>query len=229
LFLAGPIPGILTQLGIGCERQLGRNELKAMRLRGWILPVKSLTYCLLLLFATLPLQAEPEFQFKTDWRGERIELPPGFAPELGWNGVEEIRFAPGMFEPGTESFFSYVLVFLLEEGSDVSPESIQREVLTYYQGLAKAVMGNTNRPVDTSQFDFALGDPKTSGDTTEFTGQLNWVEPFATQQPQKLNLEISLWKHLKQPALFFSVSPQPADHAIWTKLREIREDFQFQD
>ena len=39
--------------------------------------------------------AEPVFQFETGppaWRGERIALPPGFAPDLGWTGVEEIRF-----------------------------------------------------------------------------------------------------------------------------------------
>ncbi len=191
--------------------------------------MKTLFSCLLLLFLSLPLQAEPKFLFNTDWRGERIELPPGFAPALGWNGVEVIRFAPGMFEPETESFFSYALVFLLDEGSDVSPEAIQREVLVYYQGLSQAVMGSRGRTVDTSKFVYTMGEPKQSGAAIEFTGQLDWVEPFATQQPQKLNLEIRLWKHGERPALFFAVSPQPADHAIWTKLREIRDQFRFED
>jgi hypothetical protein len=59
---------------------------------------------------------EPTFVFDTGvppWKGERLELPPGFAPDLGWTGVEHIRFAPGMFDPEASDFFSYAIAFLL--------------------------------------------------------------------------------------------------------------------
>ena len=32
------------------------------------------------------------------WRGERIALPPAFAPKMKFKGVEQVRFAPGMFD-----------------------------------------------------------------------------------------------------------------------------------
>jgi hypothetical protein len=100
--------------------------------------------CLILLAAITPhASAEPEFVFETgtpEWKGERLDLPPGFAPDLGWTGVEHIRFAPGMFKAGEPDFFSYVLVFLLEPGSDVSESALKRELLVYYRGLSKAVM-----------------------------------------------------------------------------------------
>ena len=51
--------------------------------------------------------------FDTEWKGERIELPPTFAPKMKMEGIEEIRFAPGMFKPGEEDFFSYVFVFAI--------------------------------------------------------------------------------------------------------------------
>ena len=54
-----------------------------------------------------------ELIFKTDWKGERIVLPPKFAPDMKLTGVEEIRFAPGMFKPESETFFTYVFVFAL--------------------------------------------------------------------------------------------------------------------
>lgn len=181
-------------------------------------------FLLFLIFLASPALAEPTFKFDCDWRGERIELPPSFAPTLGWKGVETIRFAPGMFEAGSESFFSYALVFLLAPDSDVSKAGIEREVLTYYQGLATAVM--RGKPVDTEKFTFAA---TAVDDSPDFTGVLKWVEPFSTQAAQTLNLEIHLWKHGEQPAIFFSVSPQPVDHEIWTELRRIRESFRFED
>ena len=41
----------------------------------------------------IPLEA-PE-----GWKGETISLPPGFAPGMKLQGLEKIRFAPGMFKP----------------------------------------------------------------------------------------------------------------------------------
>lgn len=184
---------------------------------------------LFFLIAALPriTPAEPEFRFETgpEWRGERIELPPGFAPDLGWNGVEVIRFAPGMFQPESDSFFSYALVFLLEAGSDVSREAIQREVLTYYRGLATAVMGGKGIPVDAGAFTL---DMEEDSDTV-LRATLDWIEPFATRQAQTLHLEIHPWMHGQQPAIFFAVSPQPEDHVIWTELRRIQESFRFEE
>ena len=74
--------------------------------------------------------AEPKFVFDTGnppWRGERIELPPGFAPDLGWKGVEQIRFAPGMFTEGEDDFFSYVLVFLLSNEAKTDKPTLEQE------------------------------------------------------------------------------------------------------
>ena len=87
-------------------------------------------------------EAAPRFLFSTGepaWRGERIPLPPGFAKDMGWRGFEEIRFAPGMFEPDSEQFFTYVLAFYLEPGTTTREENLKREFLAYYRGLAKAV------------------------------------------------------------------------------------------
>ena len=67
------------------------------------------------------------------------------------------------------------------------------------------------------------------GESRNFTGKLDWVEPFATQKPQNLNLEVRLWKHGEQPAIFFGVSPQPANHKIWAELRRIRDAFRFEE
>lgn len=177
------------------------------------------------------------FQFNTpaEWRGEVITLPPGFAKDLEWHGTESIRFAPGMFDAKSESFFSYVLAFVLSKDDDLSDEAVKAQVLTYYQGLASAVMGAEKDVTDT--FKLALqkskdGEPApppadAKAKTVKgWTGSLDWVEPFQTKAAQTLNFEIHLWENGERPVLYFTVSPQKTDHPIWAEMRKHRALFE---
>ncbi len=69
----------------------------------------SLTCLLLLMPSGLP--ADTLYQTApSDWRPEVIPFPLGFAPDLGLEGVEELRFAPGMFDAKAADYFSYCFV-----------------------------------------------------------------------------------------------------------------------
>ncbi len=158
-----------------------------------------------------------------------IKLPPGFALDLEWHGIESIKFAPGMFEAGSDSFFSYLLVFLLSKEDDVSEKSLHTQILAYYRGLAKAVMGGKKMPVNTDDFKFTLKALPADSDKkliSVWEGTLDWTEPFATQKAQTLNMEIHQWKNGDQPVLYFMVSPQKKDHAIWKEMRGYRDKFE---
>ncbi|MDA1229413.1 MAG: hypothetical protein O2856_01440 [Planctomycetota bacterium] len=48
------------------------------------------------------------------WGGATIQLPPGFAAEMKVKGSEHIRFAPGMMNPESDTFFSHAFVVELE-------------------------------------------------------------------------------------------------------------------
>ena len=181
---------------------------------------------------------EPDFHFDTGdppWKGERIPLPPGFAPNLGWKGVEQIRFAPGMFQPDAPDFFSYIIVFLLEPGAAITKEAVEKEHLVYYQGLAEAVMGSKGATVDASQFSMELKPatdlepaPESAEKPSGYRGLLQWTEPFATQKPQILHFEITTWIYEGKPVVLSCVSPvDPEKEAPWKALREIRRSFRF--
>jgi hypothetical protein len=181
--------------------------------------------------------SEPQFVFDTGepaWAGERIELPPSFAPSLGWKGVEQIRFAPGMFQAEAKGFFSYVLVFLLEPEAETSEAALKRELLTYYKGLSEAVMKGKSKTVNTSTFSLSLtmtdaleDAPAKAMNVTAYTAILKWIEPFATQKSQALQFEIHCWEHLGQPVVLSCVSPLERDQTVWTQLRDIRKKFHF--
>jgi hypothetical protein len=178
--------------------------------------------------------------FHTDWKGERIELPPRFAPAMTLKGTEEIRFAPGMFDAKSDSFFTYAFVFSVPKAQELTPELIQKELLAYYRGLAEAVSKGKGRPVDGSKFTFATQPSKDATATPEklpaftkvaqYSGELNWIEPFATAQPQVLHFEIQAWA---DPAtarnyLFVCASPKvPGEtDTTWKELRQIRRSFE---
>lgn len=184
---------------------------------------------------------EPRFLFDTGsppWKGERIPLPPGFARDLGWTGVEEIRFAPGMFQPDEPDFFSYILVFALQPDSDISEKGLKQELLTYYQGLSEAVMSNAGLDVNAEEFTIALekaarengGAPEANPKATAWVGTLNWVEPFATKKEQTLHFEVHTWKQGDLPVVLSCVSPvdPKANEGPWMRLREIRKSFRLE-
>ena len=165
--------------------------------RNPVLAVLASTISILALAIPAPGQTDAKptgdvtFHFETGsppWTGERIDLPPSFARDLGWNGVEEIRFAPGMFRPGETDFFSYILVFVLEPGADISEEGLKKELLTYYRGLSKAVMGSAGLTVETDGFSVSIekaegaepSPPLSAPDAAGWTAVLEWIEPFAT-------------------------------------------------
>ena len=196
-----------------------------------------LSFFLLLSTFTLSAQQNESFQWNTEpgWFGERILLPPGFAPNLAWKGLEEIRFAPGMFKADQPDFFSYALVFSLEPDADISPKALDKQILVYYQGLSQAVSKGKGRQVDIASFTVACKPldekestaPKQAQNPKAYKSVLNWIEPFATGKPQKLNIDVHTWKDAerKRTYVFFCATPSEAGSAIHKKLVEVRKSF----
>ena len=82
-------------------------------------------------------------------------LPRERVALLKW-GIEDIRFAPGMFQPQSDSFFSYAFIFSVSKDQALTQEVIQQEILTYYRGLAEAVSKSRGRTVEPGKFTFKL-------------------------------------------------------------------------
>jgi hypothetical protein len=160
------------------------------------------------------------------WRGERIEIPPAFAPGMKLKGVEVIRFAEGMFQPGAKDFFSYVIVFRLNDQPKLAEKTLQQELLTYYRGLANAV---SSGKIDTSGFTIKVIKAKDSKQRSmqKYTATLQWIEPIATKKNQTLRLAIQTWEDPKprHTWVLMSVSPNKSDDPIWKQMHEIRDRF----
>ncbi len=168
------------------------------------------------------------------WKGEQIPLPPSFAKEMQFKGIEEARFSPGMFQEKSDTFFSYFFVFKIDPGSELTQKNIERELLTYYQGLSRTIFISRKKKIDTSQFTCKLTkaipvDPQKiyPQGLTEYAASVKWTEPFVTQKPQTLNLIIQAWtgKTTRNGYLFVCVSPHEFKADIWQSMQNIRSTF----
>ena len=73
------------------------------------------------------------------WKYERLTLPLDFAPNISYQGYEELRFAPGMFNPNASDYFSYIFLFKLENSHLLKKSELKGLLENYYKGLFTAI------------------------------------------------------------------------------------------
>lgn len=154
------------------------------------------------------------------WRSEAISFPLEFAPSLEYQGNLELLFSPGMFDEKSEEFLSYGFVWAIS-GTDIpTTEQLARDLKTYYYGLQSNVSENTLTAKTRSQVWLS---EQNSEKLISYDGKVEWTEPFVTQLPQTLNLNVTFYinEELNQWFGFFRVSPQNASHPLWKALAEL--------
>jgi hypothetical protein len=159
------------------------------------------------------------------WRSETIPFPLGFAPDLPYRGLEEIRFAPAFFNPEAPGYFSYAFVWWLEGNPTLDNTTLERDLARYFAGLCGAV-GGKKFSFDPSRFKATLapGAPRAGAQT--FEGTIDAYDPFEKGGGRELTLNVELSTRdcaaASRRVLMVVASPKPRSDAIWKEL-EARE------
>lgn len=119
------------------------------------------------------------------WRYEGIELPPEFAPTMA-RGTERLYFAPGMFEPASPTYFSYVFSLAFEAPQTWDVPSVTALLEAYYRGLMTAVAESKQQSVDADAI-VARVTPTGAG----FNATVDLVDAFTTGAPLVLHMVIT--------------------------------------
>jgi hypothetical protein len=173
----------------------------------------------LALLATLALQTDALLPpAPQGWRHERLALPPDFAPELEMRGVEDLLFAPGMFAPDSDSYFSYVLALRFEGEPEVDEAYLTRFLELYYRGLCRAVWAERKPALDLTKV--AASVRREEG---LFHATVAMFDPFVTGEPLELALEIEVHEAPRRTELIGLASPLDAGATTWTELRALRD------
>ncbi|WP_160114512.1 hypothetical protein [Aquimarina sp. AU474] len=157
------------------------------------------------------------------WRQEVLEFPLLFARSLPYKGEEHIRFAEGWGDINSESYFSYVFLWSLDENPDLTITKIESDMNIYFTGLMK--MGLITK------FRFFKKLPKTVASFKEedksFEGIIEVYEAFFKKEMIILNTKISISYCNKQGKhfVYFRLSPKKFQDPIWDELHKVKVKF----
>ncbi|HJQ98428.1 MAG TPA: hypothetical protein VJ826_08940 [Candidatus Polarisedimenticolaceae bacterium] len=184
------------------------------------------------LVVTLAASGSFQWPIPEGWKHETIPFPLEFAPDLTYQGVEELRFAPGMFRPDEAGYWSYAFVWWLDGRPTLGVGELNASLELYFRGLCTSVAKDKGQTVDPESFSASMrlvnSAPRKLGHTvTSFTGTVDSYDPFATGKPIVLNVEVWVWDCdlSGKRAVMVLASPKPQNAAIWTSLRKRRDEF----
>ena len=69
------------------------------------------------------------------WDVERFQVPPDFAPQLMYKGIEDIRFTPGWGNVKTDEYWTYAFLWYLDGLPKMDEDIIANNLKAYYTGL----------------------------------------------------------------------------------------------
>jgi len=168
--------------------------------------------------ATIAQNPESILKAPDDWKIEIIPFPLSFAPEIKYDGFEDIRFAPGWSDIESEEFWTYHFTWLIENKTELNEQVLEEIFGLYYDGLAKAVLGEK---IDTINFEKAMClFVKTD---TGFTGKIRTFDSFFTKEAIQLNIKVreSICENPYRHLVSFDISPKSFDHQVWKKFENV--------
>jgi hypothetical protein len=163
------------------------------------------------------------------WKSETIPFPLEFAKDLPYSGVEELRFAPGMFAPDQDGYWSYAFLWWLDGRPALGAAELQDALKRYFAGLITAVAKDKGFPVDPARFSASIqAAPRPQGklghDVEAFAGTVDSYDGFKTGAPIVLEVEVWVWDCAAKRAALMLASPKPPTAPIWSLLRQRRDE-----
>lgn len=158
------------------------------------------------------------------WEFERFELPPAFAPQITYKGVEEIRFAPGMFNKDSANYFSYVFVAQIDKITRISTPEIKNYLTWYFRGLCSSTAKERKMVIDSTKISATVKMKSIlPGETIAYEATIMVFGVFADGAPVKLNIEAGVVNNqaTNKTYVFFLASPRDKKAPIWNDLHDI--------
>ena len=164
-----------------------------------------------------------------DWTIERFLIPIGFAPQISYKGVEDIRFAPGWSNVNSDEYWTYAFLWYLDGSPKTDAQIIANNLKAYYTGLIETNREGFKVPVEKVipvQASFKETETK-SGDLNTYSGIIEMLD-YMQQKPIRLNCIVHLKFCLeeKKTILFYELSPKALTHGNWLNLNKLWEEFE---
>lgn len=160
-----------------------------------------------------------------NWEYEQFPLPPSFAPAITYEGIEELRFAPGMFKKDSANYYTYIFMAVIEGSPVITEKEVQHYLVNYYRGLSATVANDRKLNIDTSKITaLAVRPHPVKSVVQDFDAAVTTFGVFDDGAVVTLNMEITAIPDSKRKKTFliFLASPKARNEPIWKELYDIR-------
>lgn len=158
---------------------------------------------------------------QSTWGKEIIKLPFWFAPEINYEGYEDIRFAEGWEIKNLPGFWATAFAWDANLKTKLTAKFFEDNIKLYFDGLMKVV--NEDEKVTIPKTKALFSENKTKNGITTFTGTIETYDAFTTKKMIKLNAIIESYycKKRNKYIPLFKLSPKDFTHEIWKELKSI--------
>lgn len=173
-------------------------------------------------FDTQKWEAPYDLATPKDWGIERFPIPINFAPQVPYQGVEDIRFTPGWGKAETNEYWTYAFLWYLDGKQKMSAKIIENNLKEYYTGLVGVMLS------DSSEFKTVVVKTNVKkvktlkGDLKSFKGKIDMID-YIANKPITLNCKV----HIKscegqnKTFVFYEISPKSFNENVWQSLDEL--------
>lgn len=157
-----------------------------------------------------------------DWNSEIIPFPLGFAPEINFNGFEDIRFAPGWSDTNSEQFWTYHFTWYIDKKESMTEELLTKTFNLYFDGLMKVVLKEQSGDNKVTEIDntFCLFIKSDEG----FTGKVRIFDAFFSKEYIILNIKVreSICSESNKQMISFNLSPKAFENDVWGIFQQVK-------
>lgn len=157
-----------------------------------------------------------------NWTTEQFLIPIFFAPQIRYQGIEDIRFAPGWGNDHSNEYWSYAFLWYLDGYEKIDAGILKKNLKAYYSGLVD-VMKNDSASDQQVPIKITVHNIQTNNkNLKQFSGSIYMFDYMASKPITllyKVNIQTSSVKN--KTYVFYEISPQPYDHEIWKTLDQI--------
>ena len=162
-----------------------------------------------------------------NWRRESFDFPLAFAPSIGLEGHEHVRFAPGWGNFAGERGFSYVFLWDVKEipGPALTVHGLEFALGAYFDGLM-AVAAQSRKIEAGAERSVVNFHPMRAvpGWSAAHAGEIHTWNGFGKGEPLVLHIEATQRSCPKGRAqIFYAVSKAPRNQPVWEELRKARD------
>jgi len=161
----------------------------------------------------------------------RYLFPLPWAPSIELKGLEDLAFAPGFDDTKSPEYHSYLIVWWLDGSQKLSVEDLQKDMLTYFRGLAEQRGRNNKFTPDpmkvTATYRTSEGQPSFGGQpATNFAGTVTLYDRHGDLVTLYSEVITSFCPKTANTVAFFSMSKAPRPAQLWNQLDAVRDGFQ---